>query len=54
MHFQQVSPSEIENVILKLPDVVEVSVIGIPNEIYGEVPRAYVVASKEMKAQTVS
>ena len=48
------SPSEIENVILKLPDVVDVSVIGIPNEKFGEVPRAYVVTKQEMRAQTVS
>ncbi|CAK1543171.1 unnamed protein product [Leptosia nina] len=39
----QVSPTEIENVILQHPEVADVAVIGIPDERSGEVPRAYVV-----------
>ncbi|XP_068218337.1 probable 4-coumarate--CoA ligase 1 isoform X2 [Palaemon carinicauda] len=43
----QVSPSEIENVLRKHPRVVDVGVVGVPHERYGEVPKAFVVASNE-------
>uniref|UniRef100_A0A914DA23 Uncharacterized protein n=1 Tax=Acrobeloides nanus TaxID=290746 RepID=A0A914DA23_9BILA len=39
----QVPPAELEAVILSHPDVQDVAVIGIPDEINGEVPRAFVV-----------
>ncbi|VDO97385.1 unnamed protein product [Soboliphyme baturini] len=39
----QVSPTELEDIILKHPLVVDVAVIGIPDEINGELPFAYVV-----------
>ncbi|XP_044749008.1 4-coumarate--CoA ligase 1-like [Coccinella septempunctata] len=39
----QVPPAELEEVIREYPDVVEVGVIGIPDERSGQVPRAYVV-----------
>ncbi|MBN2153513.1 MAG: AMP-binding protein [Candidatus Lokiarchaeota archaeon] len=38
----RVSPKEIEDQISNLPEVVEVAVIGIPDEIMGEVPKAFV------------
>lgn len=38
----QVAPAELENVIRKHPDVVEAAVIGIPDDLAGEVPRAFV------------
>ncbi|KAK9876548.1 hypothetical protein WA026_013922 [Henosepilachna vigintioctopunctata] len=38
----QVPPAELEEVIREYPDVAEVGVIGIPHELYGEVPRAYI------------
>ncbi|MEX2716636.1 MAG: AMP-binding protein [Candidatus Sigynarchaeota archaeon] len=38
----RVSPKEIEEKISEIPDVVEVAVIGIPDEIMGEVPKAFV------------
>ncbi|KAK8751129.1 hypothetical protein OTU49_013101, partial [Cherax quadricarinatus] len=41
----QVVPSELENVILKHPNVVEVGVVGVPDDRLGEAPRAYVVVS---------
>lgn len=39
----QVSPSELENVLLKHSGIQDAAVIGIPDERCGELPRAYVV-----------
>ncbi len=39
----RISPKEIEDVIAELPQVVEVAVIGVPDEIWGEAVRAVVV-----------
>jgi O-succinylbenzoate-CoA ligase len=44
---ENVYPAEIENVILGHPMVAEVSVIGIPSEIWGESPLAIVVRRDE-------
>ena len=40
---RQVSPSELEDVIRQHPAVLDVGVIGIPDDYAGELPRAYVV-----------
>ena len=42
-YVSQVSPSEMEDVIRQHPDVMDVGVIGIPDDYAGELPRAYVV-----------
>lgn len=39
----QVAPAELEEIIRAFPNVADAAVIGIPHEITGEVPRAYVV-----------
>ncbi|EFX82657.1 hypothetical protein DAPPUDRAFT_316478 [Daphnia pulex] len=39
----QVSPSELEDVLRRIPGVLDVAVIGVPDDIAGELPRAYVV-----------
>lgn len=39
----QVSPTELENLILELPEISDVAVAGIADEMSGEIPRAYVV-----------
>jgi acyl-CoA synthetase (AMP-forming)/AMP-acid ligase II len=44
---ENVYPAEIENVILGHPEVAEVSVIGIPSEVWGESPLAIVVRRSE-------
>lgn len=41
--FYQVAPAELEDLIRKHPDVLDVAVIGLPDDRAGEVPRAYVV-----------
>jgi len=41
----RVSPREVEEVICELPQVLEVGVVGVPSELWGEALCAYVVAS---------
>ena len=44
---ENISTVEVENVIYQHPDVLEVAVVGIPDEKWGEVPKAFVVARPE-------
>lgn len=39
----QVSPTELENLILEIEGIMDVAVVGVPDTLAGEVPRAYVV-----------
>jgi len=41
---ENIYPAEIENVLMKHPQVADVAVIGIPSEVWGESPFAVVVA----------
>ncbi|CAH1108543.1 unnamed protein product, partial [Psylliodes chrysocephalus] len=45
----QVAPAELEEIIRDFPDVVDAAVIGIPHQIYGESPRAYIVPRVDSK-----
>lgn len=40
---ENISSVEVENVIYMHPDVAEVAVVGVPDEKWGEVPKAYIV-----------
>ena len=42
-------PNEVESIILQLKEISEVVVIGIPDEIWGEIVTAFVVFNKGMK-----
>ena len=44
----QVSPSELEDLMLSHPNVADVAVIGIPDEEAGELPRAFVIRKGEI------
>ena len=44
----QVWPAELEDFLRQHPAVADVAVIGIPDDVYLEVPRAYVVKRKGM------
>jgi AMP-binding enzyme C-terminal domain len=44
--FRQVSPSEIETVLLGHPDVIDAAVIGIKDDAVGDLPRAFVVVKR--------
>ncbi|KAF7280307.1 hypothetical protein GWI33_006219 [Rhynchophorus ferrugineus] len=38
-----VSPTELENLILEIEGIIDAAVVGVPDDLAGEVPRAYVV-----------
>jgi fatty-acyl-CoA synthase len=40
---ENISTVEVENVIYQHPDVLEVAIIGVPDEKWGEVPKAFVI-----------
>ncbi|KAF5302767.1 hypothetical protein FQA39_LY01947 [Lamprigera yunnana] len=48
----QVAPAELEEIILSYPNVKEVAVIGIPHNLYGEVPRAYITILSQCTVNT--
>jgi acyl-CoA synthetase (AMP-forming)/AMP-acid ligase II len=43
----RISPQEIENMIIQIPSVIEVAVIGTPDDILGEAIKAFIVLSKD-------
>jgi len=43
---EKVSPREVENVICELPEVLEVAVIGVPDDVLGEAVKAIVVLAE--------
>ncbi|XP_072396015.1 uncharacterized protein [Diabrotica undecimpunctata] len=45
----QVAPAELEEIIRDFPDVLDAAVIGIPHDLEGEIPRAYIVAKPNAK-----
>ncbi|XP_076032850.1 luciferin 4-monooxygenase-like [Oratosquilla oratoria] len=49
----QVSPSEIEDVLLQHEAVQDVGVVGIPDERLGEAPRAYIVLKKPVEEAAI-
>lgn len=50
---ENIHPLEIENCLLAHPDVLEVSVVGVPDEKYGEVVGAFVVPANHKTSETV-
>lgn len=44
----QVPPAELEEILREHPNIEEAAVIGIPHDLYGEVPKAFVVQKKEV------
>lgn len=49
---ENIYPIEIEEVLYQIPQLFESAVVGVPHEVYGEVPKAYVVV-KEGQSITV-
>ncbi|XP_068216230.1 uncharacterized protein [Palaemon carinicauda] len=49
----QVSPSELEEELLKHPAVLDVGVIGVEDERAGELPRAYIVKKAEVSSEDI-
>ena len=52
--FLQVSPTEVEDVIMQLPEVADAAVIGVPHERLGEAPLAFVVAKAKVSPEKVN
>lgn len=50
---QQVSPVELEAVLMTHPKVADAAVIGVPDERTGELPKAFVVAKEPVTAEEV-
>lgn len=44
---ENVYPIEVEEILYEIPEVLEAAVIGVPHEVYGEVPKAYVVLKED-------
>ncbi len=44
---ERVSPKEVENVLLRIEGIVEAAVVGIPDPILGQVPKAFLVKKKD-------
>ena len=42
----RVAPREVEEVLAEMPEIVEAAVIGVPDELWGEAIRAFVVAAR--------
>ncbi|MGP9822710.1 AMP-binding protein [Salinarimonas sp. NSM] len=51
---ENVYPAEVERVLLEHPDIAEVAVIGVPDERWGEVGKACIVASNPAAAERLS
>lgn len=47
--YSQVSPTELESVIMERPEVADVAVVGIPDALAGEIPKAFVVLKPSHK-----
>ncbi|WKX94827.1 hypothetical protein Q1695_011804 [Nippostrongylus brasiliensis] len=43
----QVAPAELEGILLSHPEIHDAAVIGIPDDRFGEIPKAYVVRAQE-------
>ncbi len=51
---ERVSPKEIEEVIVRLPEVVDCSIIGVPDDLLGEAVKAYIVLNgKNLKESDI-
>ncbi|WP_107924693.1 class I adenylate-forming enzyme family protein [Lysinibacillus parviboronicapiens] len=52
---ENIYPIEVEEVLYQLPDILEAAVVGLPHEVYGEVPKAFVVLKegKSLNEETI-
>lgn len=44
---ENIYPIEVEEVLYQMPQILEAAVVGIPHEVYGEVPKAFVVLKED-------
>lgn len=50
---ENIYPTEVENVIARLGEILEVGVIGVPDEKWGQVPVAFVVKTDEISSELI-
>ena len=52
---ENIYPIEVEEVLYQIPEILEAAIVGVPHDVYGEVPKAYVVIKpgKELTEQQV-
>ncbi|KAK9876551.1 hypothetical protein WA026_013926 [Henosepilachna vigintioctopunctata] len=52
----QVSPTELEHILLEIPEVVDAAVVGVPDALADEVPKAFIVkkAGSEITVESIS
>ncbi|MER2108506.1 MAG: long-chain fatty acid--CoA ligase [Solibacillus sp.] len=43
---ENIYPIEVEEVLYQIPQVLEAAVVGVPHEVYGEVPKAFIVVKE--------
>ena len=43
---ENIYPIEVEEVLYQMPQVLEAAIVGVPHEVYGEVPKAFVVVKE--------
>lgn len=46
--FLQVSPSELESILVMHPDIQDAAVVGIEDEMFGELPTAFIVREPDV------
>lgn len=44
---ENIYPIEVEEVLYQMPEILEAAVVGFPHEVYGEVPKAFVVLKED-------
>ena len=50
---EKFTPEEIESVIKEISEIKDAAVIGIPNEIFGQIPIAFVVTKNELSSKQI-
>lgn len=43
------APAELEEILRNIPSVEDAAVVGIPHELFGAVPKAFIVPKKDVK-----
>jgi long-chain acyl-CoA synthetase len=46
---ENIYPVEIEEVLYEIPEVLEAAIIGVPHDVLGEVPKAFIAKKKDMQ-----
>ena len=52
LHFTRLSTSALEEVLLSHPDIAEAAVVGVPDELKGQIPMGLYVIKKDSKRET--